>query len=164
MMAKTDIQLRTTDSIINELEQLEREISDRAYALFRDRGSLFGDSLADWLNAERSLVWKPAIELRQKDGEVEILAALPGVTAKDIDVEVTPQDVLIQAKVNHEHTADKGEVQVCEFSHAKAFRSLHLPTPIDATSVKAEYRDGMLKLTAAKAKSTAPTKVAVNVA
>lgn len=163
-MAKADIQLRTADSIFDELQQLDREINERAYALFRDRDGLFGDPLADWLNAERSLVWKPAIELRQKDSQFEILAALPGVEAKDIDVEVTPQDVLIQAKVNHEHAADQGEVQVCEFSHGKAFRSLHLPVPIDAKSVKAEYRDGLLRLTARIAKSAAPTKVAVEAA
>ena len=162
-MPKADIQLRTAETIVDDLRKLEQEISRRAYALFRDRGGLLGDSLANWLDAERDVVWKPAVELRQKNSQVEILAALPGVEAKDIDVEVTPQDVLITANVHHEHTAEKGDVQVCEFSHGKAFRSLHLPVPIDASSVKAEYRNGMLRLTAA-AQAVVPQKVTVQAA
>jgi hypothetical protein len=30
--------------------------------------------LADWFSAERQLVWKPAIELRQKETQFEVLA------------------------------------------------------------------------------------------
>jgi HSP20 family protein len=163
-MAKTDVQVRTTDTIIDQVNQLERVISDRAYALFRDRHGIFGDPVTDWLSAERALIWKPTIEVRQRDSQVEILAALPGVNAKDVDVEVTPQDVLIKAQVNHEHTADEGTVQICEFSHGRAFRSVHLPASIDPNSVKAEYRNGMLRLTAAVAQVAAPRKVDITVA
>lgn len=163
-MAKTDIALRKTDSIFDELDRLQRQISQRAYDLFRDRGTLWGDALADWLNAERELVWKPSVEVRQKDGQLEILAALPGVEAKDVDVRVTPDDVLIKAAINHEHTAKDGTVHECELACGEAFRSIHLPARIDPASVKVEYRNGMLRLTAAVAKEAAPQKVDIKAA
>jgi HSP20 family protein len=160
-MGKADIELRRNATIVDELDQLQRRIRDRAYDLFVDRGDLWGDALSDWLTAERDLIWKPAVELRQKDGQVEILTALPGLEAKDVDVQVTAEDVLIKADVVHEHTERDGTVHVCEFENGTAFRSIHLPVKIDPDSVKAEYRNGMLRLTAPVAKAAVPGKVNV---
>jgi HSP20 family protein len=160
-MAKADIGLRKRDTIFDELNQMQRRISERAYHLFRDRGDLLGDAVTDWLSAEHDLIWKPAVELRQKDRQFEILAALPGVDAKDVDVQVTPADVLIKAAVNHEHVAQEGTVHVCELESGHAFRSIHFPAKIDPNSVKAEYRNGLLRLTATMATSAPPHKVDV---
>lgn len=162
-MARKDIGLRKADTIFEELDQIHRAISQRAYDLFKDRGTLWGSAVADWLNAERELVWKPAVELRRKDGQFEVLAATPGVDPKDLDVQITPEDFLIKAAVDHEHTAEEGTVQLCEFKSGRLFRSIHFPEKIDPDSVKAEYRNGMLRLTAAIAKAV-PTKVDVKAA
>ena len=116
------------------------------------------------MNAERELVWKPAVELRQKDAQFEILAALPGVEAKDLDIQVTSEDVLIKADINHEHTTQEGAVHLCEFERGKLFRSIHFPEKIDPDSVKADYRNGMLRLTAVMAKAAIAKKVNVRAA
>jgi HSP20 family protein len=154
-MARKDVALRKADTILTELDRLNTEISRRAYDLFRKRGSLLGGPLADWLNAERQLVWKPAIELRRKDSQFEVLAATPGVDAKELDVQITPEDVLIKADIHHRHTPEEGAVQVCEFNGGQLFRSVHFPERIDPNTAMAEYRDGMLRLTASIAKPKA---------
>lgn len=46
-MAKNDIELRKTDTIFEELDQLHRAISQRAYDFFKDRGTLWGSSAGD---------------------------------------------------------------------------------------------------------------------
>jgi len=163
-MARGDIELRRADTVFDELDELQKAISRRAYDLFRHRGTLWGGPLTDWLTAEHELVWKPSVELRQKDNQFEVLVALPGVEAKDLDVEVTPEDVLIKAETTHEHTAEKGTVHVCEFESGKLFRSIHFPEKIDPESAKTEYRNGMLHLTAAIAKAAAAQKVEVKAA
>jgi HSP20 family protein len=160
-VAKNGIELRKTDTILEELNRLQRQISDRAYELFRHRDGQWGDALSDWLNAEHELVWKPAVELRQKDGQFEVLAALPGISAKDVDVQVTPDAVLIQAETHHEHAAGDGTVHTCELKAGKAFRSVRFPAPIDPNSVKASYHDGLLELKASIASQPAPQKVNV---
>lgn len=162
-MARKDIGLRKSDTIFEELDQIHRAISRRAYDLFKDRGTLWGSAVADWLNAEGELVWKPAVELRRKNDQFEVLAATPGVDPKDLDVQITPEDLLIKAAVDHEHAAEEGAVQLCEFKSGKLFRSIHFPEKIDPDSVKAEYRNGMLHLTAAIAKAV-PTRVNVKAA
>jgi HSP20 family protein len=154
-MARNDIAVRKAETIFNELEQLRNAINRRAYDLFRKRGDLWRGSLSDWLNAERQLVWQPAIELRQKDNQFEVLAATPGVEAKDLDVQITSEDLLIKADIGHKHTPEEGAVQLCEFNGGQLFRSIHFPEKIDPDSATAEYRNGMLRLTASIAKPAA---------
>ena len=162
-MARNDIELRKAETISDELHRLHRMVSQRAYDLARSRGMLWGDTLADWLNAEHDVVWKPAVELRQRDNEFEVLVATAGVEAKDLDVQITPEDLLVKANIHHEHTKEEGDVRVCEFMGGKLFRSIHFPEKINPDSVKAEYRNGMLRLTAAIARAM-PRKVDVKAA
>ena len=163
-MAKGDIEVRKADSIFNELDRLHQAISQRAYDLFRNGGTLGGGALTDWLVAERELVSKPAVELRQKDGQFEVIAALPGVEAKDLDVQITPQDLLIKAETTHEHRTNTGTVHRCEFDRGKIFRSIRFPENVDPNSAKAECRNGMLHLTAAIAKAAIAQKVEIKAA
>jgi HSP20 family protein len=147
------IQVKKPTSILQELEELHETISKRAYELFQDSG-LLGGSLVDWFRAERELVWRPAIELRQKDGQFELEVALAGVDPKHLDVQVTPEDILITAAEEHRHEGEEGTVHVSEFSSGRLFRSIHLPERIDPEGVKAEFKNGMLRLTAAVATTT----------
>jgi HSP20 family molecular chaperone IbpA len=140
-MAKNGIALRKAETVLREIEQLHDTISRRAYELFRRRGDLWAGPLADWLSAERQLVWKPA--------------ATAGVEAKDLDVQITAEDVLIKANIGHKHMPEEGTVQLCEFNGGQLFRCIHFPEKIDPDSATAEYRNGMLRLTASIAKPAA---------
>ena len=162
-MARGDIDVRRTDSIRSEFERLHHAISQRAYEMFRHRDSWSGGPLVDWLNAEHELVWQPPVELRQKDDQLEVVAAVAGIDSKDLDVQVTAEDVLIKSEVDHQHAAESGTVHLCEFSRGKMFRSIHLPDKIDPETAKAEYRNGLLRLTASIAKPVT-TKIPVQAA
>jgi HSP20 family molecular chaperone IbpA len=162
-MAKDEIGLKKSDSILDEITRLQGEISRRAYEFFNEHQGALPGPLADWFRAERELVWSPAIELRQQDGSFELEASIAGVEPKDLDVQVTPEDVLIKGNVQHRHETKTGTVHVCEFQSGQLFRSIHLPEPIDPDSVKAEYKNGLLRLTARIAK-TVPTKVDIKAA
>jgi HSP20 family protein len=134
------------DSIVDELEQLHERIALRAYDLFQGRDG-WGDAVGDWLSAEQQLATKPAVELREQDGVFTVAAALPGVEAKDITVEITPQDVVIKASAERQRTDDNGQVHRSEFTSCEFFRSLALPKAVDTKKAKAEYQNGMLNIT-----------------
>lgn len=156
------VHLKKKDSIRDEVERIQQRIAERAYALFRGRNGGDSDPLSDWVCAERDLVWKPAIEVREQDGALTVLAALPGVEAKDIEVDVTPEDVVIKAETAHVHTRDEGSVHRSEFVSGEAFRSIGLPKRIDTAKVKADYQNGMLRITAPIATETQARRVAVS--
>jgi len=109
-------------------------------------------------------IWQPSIELEEKDDEFRLQVAVPGVDPKDIDIEVTPEDILVKADVYHEHKEKKGELYACEFASGNLFRSIHLPKKIDADKVKAEFKNGMLRLKAPIAAEARAKKITVEAA
>jgi HSP20 family molecular chaperone IbpA len=139
--------------MLDQIEQIRRRIEQRAYELFRQRDGGPGDPTADWLTAERETVWKPALELREKDGTFRVVAALPGVEAKDVSVDVSAEDMVVKAASTHSCSDAKGQVHQCEFSTAELFRSVHFPKPVDAAKAKAEYRSGLLTVTVPAARA-----------
>jgi HSP20 family protein len=162
-LAGQAVELTTRESIFDELNQLHADISRRAYEIFRSHDRLWIGALDDWLRAEQELVWRPAVELRQRDNEFEFVAAVAGVEPGDLDVQVTSRDILIKVKGEHQHQPKTCAVHLCEFTRGKLFRSIHLPDTIAPDSVKAECRNGLLRLTARIAKAV-PTKIDVKAA
>ena len=152
------------DSIIDQLEQLHQRIARRAYELFQGRNGFWDDPFGDWLSAERELVWKPAVELREQDGNFTLEAALAGVEAKDIKIEITPREVVIKAATEHTHAAAKGEIHRCEFAPGQVFRSVTFPKAVDVSKAKAEYQNGLLNLTVPIAPEARVTRVEVKAA
>jgi HSP20 family protein len=162
-MAET-LPVKQSTSIFNEIEKMHDRIVQRAFEIFSSNGQTFGKDIEDWLKAERELIWKPAIELEEKDNEFRLQIAVPGVEPKDIDIEVTPEDILVKAEVHHEHKEEKTEVHTCEFAAGNLFRSIHLPKKIDPDKVKAEFKNGMLMLNAPVVAEARPKKVAIETA
>ena len=130
------------------MQEMQDRIMRRAHEIFEQNGSMLGRDLDNWTQAERELVWKPAFELSERDGRFHLEAAISGVDPKDIHVEVTPEDIVLNAETQHQHQEQKGLVHYCEFQSGKMFRAIHLPKNIDPDKVKAEFKNGLLHLTA----------------
>jgi HSP20 family protein len=100
------------------------------------------------MNAERETVWRPALEVRRSKDAFVVEAAVAGVDPKQFDVQVTPTEFLLGAHVHHSDREQEGEVVLCEFANGPLFRSYTFPEPPDAARVSAEYRNGILRVTA----------------
>ena len=158
------VPIKKTVSLFDELNLMRERIMQRAFEIFDSNGQVFGRDLDDWLQAERELTWNPSIELEEKDNEFRLLIGVPGVDPKDIDIEVTAEDILVKAEVRHEHEEKKGKVHVCEFASGNFFRTIHLPKRIDPDKVKAEFKSGMLTLKAEIAEEVQAKNISVGVA
>jgi HSP20 family protein len=158
------VAIRKSKSVFDEIDRMNDRIMRRAYDIFTSNGGQFGKDIDDWMQAERELVWRPTVELTEKDDTFYLEVAAPGVDPKELDVEVTPDDILIRADVHHEHKEKKGEVHVCEFAHGNLFRSIHLPKKVDPDKVKAEFKNGLLTLNAPVAEEARAKKVTIEAA
>src|SRR5215471_16478456 len=67
---------------------------------------------ADWMTADRDMVWRPAIDLIKEDNEFVARTLIPGVEARDIEVLIAPEMLLI-----------KGEIHRGEYGHTELLRS-----------------------------------------
>lgn len=128
-----------------ELEQMHEQVSERAFELSRMNRSPWNTPEENWFNAQRELIWEPPVEIRQLDGRFEIVAAVAGVEAKDLDIQVAPEALLIKGG-SHKECGDGGVVRHCDFSRGQLFRPIHFPEPVDFAKATAECRDGLLRL------------------
>ena len=145
---KERLPVHKKDSIFDEVEKMQRRIERRAYELFESRGFELGHDMDDWLAAERELVWSPPISMEEGDGEITIQLSAPGFAPEQIYVELRPQDLLVEAEAHEQHEKGKGKTRTKTVRTAKLFRSVHFPRAIDPDSAEAEFRNGVLRLTA----------------
>ena len=88
----------------------------------------------------------PAAELTETEDALHLRLELPGMEAKDVDVEVTENAVKVVAERKSEHKEDTRS----EFYYGKYQRVIPLKARIQNTDVTAEYKDGILNLTLPK--------------
>jgi len=137
-----------------ELEEVERR--------FRDT---FGQSL---LPAWRRLPleekeWIPAIDVFEKEDKFVVKAELPGMKEDDIDVSVIGDILTIKGEKKTEAEVKEDEYYRCERSYGSFFRSVALPSHVDAKKIEASYEEGVLEITLPKVPEVQPKKVPVTV-
>jgi HSP20 family protein len=159
-VAASQIKIRTVESIIDEMQKMHTQVAQRAYEIFEKSGVPFGRELDHWLAAESELTWKPPIELSERNGCFLVKAAIPGIDPKDIDVRVTPDDLLIKADRKHEHR-EGSTVYICEFSLGTPVRAIRFSKQVNPDKTQAELNNGILTLTAEIAEAAPSREVEV---
>lgn len=101
------------------------------------------------------------IEEAVEDGILRIRAELPGMDP-DKDIDVTIRDGVLTIEAMREETKEREHRS--EFFYGKFVRSLTLPPNADASSIGAEYKDGILevRVSMAPAATAATTKVPIS--
>jgi HSP20 family molecular chaperone IbpA len=158
------IPIRRPQSTLNEIARLNERITRRAFEIFQNRGGEPGLDLDNWLTAEKELVWKPAIEMSEKDNAIVLNLAVPGIDPKEIQIEATPDDLFVKAETHHEHRQDEGSIYACEFHSGSMFRLVHFPKQINAEKVKAEIKNGILSIRAPLSEEQRQRTVSVDAA
>ena len=163
-----EVRIQKTESLWDQLQKMEERITRRAYEIFRGNGSRFGEDLQNWLTAESEMIWKPAMELKEKDNQFEIQIACAGVDAKDITIEVTENDLLVKGETKSETKSEKreekGEVHTSEFQSGSLFRNIQFPKKIDPDKVQAGMKNGLLTITAPISPDAKSRKVTIQAA
>lgn len=133
-------------------------------AFQRQLKHLFEDTRVPSASSERGFIRVPAAEINETEDAIRLKLELPGIEAKDLDVQVTENAVAISGDRKSENkTEDKG-LTVTEFHYGKFQRVIPLRARIQNTNVKAEYKDGILNLTLPKTQEEKNKVVKVNLA
>ena len=159
----SELPIKKTDSVFDELQSMQDRIMKRAYEIFDLNGN-FGSDLDNWLQAERELIRKPAIELSEKDNYFNVEVEMPGVNPKDIVIEVTPDELLVKAEMRDEKKEQRDKVYTRELKTGSLFRAVVFPKKIDPDKVKAEFKNGLLKISASVAPEKEAKKVNIHAA
>ena len=81
------------------------------------------------------LTFIPPAEIAENDGNLNLRVEIPGLDAKDLNVEVTPEAVSISGERKSETTTEGEGITRSEFRYGKFKRIIALPSIVDNEKV-----------------------------
>lgn len=103
----------------------------------------------------------PAIDMYQTDNEVVVRAALPGIKADDVQINVTGDILSIKGEIKQKEEAKDKAWHIRERRWGSFERNVILPTEVVSDKAKAEFEDGVLTISLPKAEEVRPKTIAV---
>jgi len=91
--------------------------------------------------------WSPAVDVKERDGNLEVVAELPGLTKDDVRVECTDDGLIIEGEKRAEtKETQQGGVHRAERSYGHFYRTVPLPAGAQTDKAQAEFHDGLLTI------------------
>ena len=109
----------------------------------------------------------PAIDMYQTDDEIVVKAALPGIKADEVQINITGEVLTLKGEVKHEEEktlSQKGKEKawhIREQRYGSFERSVVLPTDVVADKAKADFENGILTITLPKAEEVKPKVISI---
>lgn len=139
--------------VFRDLDNLKREIDEA----FRGAGynRPFGSAFLSPIATRRF----PLVNVGDDDGSVYVDAVVPGVNPANIDLTVLRNTLTISGERKPLDVQQGQIVHRSELGAGTFSRTLELPVDIDPDKVSAEYKNGIMRITLAKAEHAKPRKI-----
>jgi len=92
----------------------------------------------------------PKVDVTETDKEVRVMADLPGMEEKDIQVDLTDDGLTIRGERKSEHEEKRGGFYRSERSYGSFERFITLPGPVEKDKAEALFKNGVLTVTVPK--------------
>jgi len=136
------------------LSNIQRDISHIFDDFFTIRPSLLGE-----------FDWTPTIDVRENDKNITVNAEIPGINEKDINVTLQNNILTISGEKNE--TREEKDVKdgyvLSERKFGSFCRSISLPEGIKDDKIKAEFKNGVLKIEIPKDETVKQKRITINV-
>jgi HSP20 family protein len=106
----------------------------------------FGDE------GEMKIEWTPAVDIKETEKEYLVKAELPGVKREDVKVSLEDGVLMIEGERRQEKDTEGEKTHRVERFYGTFCRSFTLPEYADAKAIRAESKDGVLKVHVPKLK------------
>jgi HSP20 family protein len=110
-----------------------------------------------------SRVWMPVVDMYETNDDLVLNFELPGVREKDISLSITGDVVTVKGERHFDQQLNDDNYVHAEGAYGKFERSVRLPMPVQAESVRATCRDGVLEVSLPKAKEARPKEIKIDV-
>ena len=99
----------------------------------------------------QSFNWQaPKVDVINRDDDILVRAEVPGVEKDDLHLSVTENTLTIHGQSRHEEKTHEGEYFRQELTRGSFSRTLNLPSQVDGSKAKAQFKNGILELTLPK--------------
>lgn len=100
-----------------------------------------------------STFW-PSVDVKESNGTISVTADLPGMEAKDLDISVAGNTLVLKGERKSDHEEKGTDYYSCERSYGAFQRTLELPGEINPEKVQATFKNGVLSVSLAKSESS----------
>jgi len=129
-----------------------REFRGELDRVFNTNAAGYTDTATDWV---------PAVDIKETKDAYEVVADVPGVEPKDIDVSLEDGVLTVKGERKSENK-DEGEGYTrTERTYGSFYRRFTLPDTADADNISAKTEHGVLKLHIPKKEKALPKKISV---
>lgn len=96
----------------------------------------------------------PKVEVKEKGKHYTVCAEVPGLNEKDINVTLKDNCLIVEGERKSNSEKDEEGYSSSEFSYGCFYRSIPLDEEVNPDTVKASYKDGILKIDLDKVKES----------
>lgn len=124
---------------------------------------LFDDFFDSYVNPEeefRNTGW-PLVDIEEKEKGFDIVAEVPGMTKKDIEIEIDNNLLNIKGEKKEESEESEKNYHRKETFEGKFCRTFRLPETIDEEKIKANFENGILKVHVPKSPEKGTKKISI---
>lgn len=107
--------------------------------------------------------WAPAVDIFEQEGSIVLKAELPGVDPKDVDIRVENNTLTLRGERRFDNEVKRESYHRVERSYGTFARSFSLPSVVDVEKIKAECKDGVLRVTLPKKEEAKPKQISISV-
>ena len=125
---------------------------------------LFDDAFTRPLSIMRNggSTWSsPSIDMYQTNNDVVVKAALPGIKAEEVQINVTGDILIIKGELKQEEEKNDKSWHIREQRWGTFERSVMLPTGVISDKAKADFDNGILTITLPKSEAVKPKTITV---
>lgn len=99
--------------------------------------------------------------IREQDEKYLVEAALPGVDAEKLDINVVDRQLVIKGEFASADLPENVRVHRQERRSGSFEQSLMLTSKLDTANIAAQYRDGILSISIPRAKEALPRRIEI---
>jgi HSP20 family protein len=134
----------------NLLNTLQRELYDPMQHRYSDDD----DSVA-------TANWTPSVDISENENAFTLLADIPGVDPKDIEISMEKGALTIKGERHTENVEEKDNYRRVERQSGQFYRRFTLPDSADADKIEATSEHGVLKITIPKQEVSVSRRIEV---
>ena len=106
----------------------------------------FNNFRSDFFKPMQNNSWEPNFEVLNTEDSYIVRADLPGLTKKDISIEVSDNIVTISGDRKNERTKDNSQYRYSELSYGSFSKSFSLPEDSIEDKINAKMKDGVMTI------------------
>lgn len=132
-------------------------LQNRINRLFED---FFPDTFMEGTK-DMAGVWNPVVDIYDTQDTTVIKADLPGLKKEDITINIEGDVLTLTGERNHDEEVKKENYYRRERAYGLFKREFTLPSTVDHEKIKADFKDGVLKIEIPKPEEKKPKTITV---